>query len=243
MDTDRIRCSDRNCDARIEVDRGTIYSGKPTCPYCLHTWKRSTGQYDLNPSPRKLFAIEFLDQSQNGTFTTKFRKADNEDIDQYKQAMIAWDARCLDAKWMRSFLDATIPTKDRRDARPISYGFRKYSQLFNPRQLLAISYIGEAIDALPNFPEKDLLLLAMSDCLAANNMLCSYAFDLQKVNSLFGLHGFQIVTRPVENNVWGTVRGRGSFLSCIRKVRRGIASKVTSRTFPLSLQQRHQSPS
>ena len=52
-------------------------------------------------------------------------------------------------------------------------------------------------------------------------MFCFYAFDYGKLTPLFGLHAYAKVSRPVENNVWGTELGRGSFSKCFYKMLEG----------------------
>jgi len=68
---------------------------------------------------------------------------------------------------------------------------------------------------------REYLMIAFSDSLASNNMLCSYAFAYRKLTPLFGLHAFNVVNRPVENNVWGAYYGRGSFVKCVNKMLKG----------------------
>ena len=87
------------------------------------------------------------------------------------------------------------------DKRPISYGFHRYAELFNSRQLLCLATILRTILNVKEDSLQELLLLAFSDSLASNNMMCYYAFDYDKMTPLFGLHGYNVVTRPVENNV------------------------------------------
>jgi hypothetical protein len=86
---------------------------------------------------------------------------------------------------------------------------------------LCLSALAEAISRIKNDNARELLALAFSDSLAANNMFCYYAFDYGKLTPLFGLHAYAKVSRPVENNVWGTEMGRGSFSKCYYKMLEG----------------------
>ena len=132
-------------------------------------------------------------------------------------------SRCLHHDIARN-LSATLIPINRRDPRPISHGFKSYGDLFAPRQLLALSLI---TDAIKNIEEEDLkyaMALALSDTAGNNNRMCRYAADWLKLTPAFGLHGFDVVTRPVEGNVWGAARGRGSFSNCVAKATRAYAA-------------------
>jgi len=65
------------------------------------------------------------------------------------------------------------------------------------------------------------MVLAFSDCLDTNNVFCKYEANYQKISLLFGLNAYHPVEWFAENNVWGTKFGRGSFIKCFDKVRRG----------------------
>ncbi len=119
--------------------------------------------------------------------------------------------------------DTRIPM-DRRDPRPISHGFSYYGQLFSPRQLLSLSLISEAISNLDDPDSRYAMALALSDAAGNNNRMCRYAADWLKLTPAFGLHGFDVVTRPVEGNVWGASRGRGSFRNCVSKASRAYST-------------------
>ncbi len=114
-----------------------------------------------------------------------------------------------------------IPTHGRSDPRPVNHGYTHFWQLFNERQLVCLSALLEGILAVRDRDVRELLLLAFSDCLDTNNMFCKYEADWHKVSVFFGLHAYHPIERPTENNVWGTEYGRGSFVKCFQKVRRG----------------------
>jgi hypothetical protein len=95
--------------------------------------------------------------------------------------------------------------------------------MFNERQLLCLSTLLEAILEIPDRNVRELMLLAFSDALDANNMFCKYETAWHKVSVFFGLHAYHPIERPTENNVWGTAFGRGTFVKCFEKVRRGKA--------------------
>jgi len=92
--------------------------------------------------------------------------------------------------------------------------------MFNERQLLCLSRLLKEILKITDTNIRELMLIAFSDCLDANNMFCKYETDWHKISLFFGLHAYHPIERPTENNIWGTEYGRGTFTKCFEKVRR-----------------------
>jgi len=95
--------------------------------------------------------------------------------------------------------------------------------MFNERQLLCLSRLLEEILKIPDINIRELMLIAFSDCLDANNMFCKYEIQWHKISLFFGLHAYHPIERPTENNIWGTEYGRGTFVKCFEKLRRAKA--------------------
>jgi adenine-specific DNA methylase len=95
--------------------------------------------------------------------------------------------------------------------------------MFNERQLLCLSHLLHEILKIPDINIRELVLIAFSDCLDANNMFCKYEIQWHKISLFFGLHAYHPIERPTENNVWGTEYGRCTFVKCFEKVRRAKA--------------------
>ena len=195
------------CKLRFEwrkgtVSRGIVSTGTEEIPL--------TGLYrQQSVAPRfKLIAVESYSEESGRLFHGPCQ----EDYTNIETARL----RCLDDDIANELSVASIPT-NRRDPRPISHGFKFYGQLFAPRQLLSLALIASVIN---DFEDQDLrytLALALSDTAGNNNRMCRYAADWLKLTPAFGLHGFHMVTRPIEGNVWGASRGRGSFRNCVYK--------------------------
>ncbi len=148
-----------------------------------------------------------------------FKRVDERDIALWEQARAEWEQR----RQTLPFPHQRIPTEGRSDPRPINHGYTHFWHLFNERQLLCLSVLLQRILELPDTNVRELMLLAFSDCLDANNMFCKYEIEWHKISVFFGLHAYHPIERPTENNVWGTAFGRGTFLKCVEKVRRGKA--------------------
>lgn len=217
----RFQC--KSCFSLTEITKGPVRNGQEfVCPNCTaSTILRSAG-----PNRRvrqKIFALQVL---VDGTDERVFKKADREDLELYRRACRVWASRRRSDRFVPQ---ERIPLRGRDDGRPIIHGYKRYSDLFNPRQLLCLSSLAEAISDIEDPRAKEFVAAAFSDSLAANNMLCLYAFDYDKLTPLFGLHAYRRVTRPVENNVWGLQFGRGSFLKCFRKLLR--AKRYSARPY------------
>jgi adenine-specific DNA methylase len=170
----------------------------------------------------RLFALQYLERGDKNRFVKRFKSADEFDLALFERAKREFQTLARTFSMITTFLNTAIPLEGREDPRPVNYGFHSYSDLFNARQLLCLASVLEAISSIENTAIQESLLLAFSDSLASNNMLCYYAFDYDKVTPLFGLHGYNMVTRPVENNGWGAPLGRGTFKNCVAKMLKGL---------------------
>ncbi|MCH5138236.1 hypothetical protein JMF89_13625 [Clostridiaceae bacterium UIB06] len=88
--------------------------------------------------------------------------------------------------------------------------------MFNDRQLYYLSRLLEEISKISNEKIKELFLCIFSNTVNANNMFCIYNSQCGKIEPLFGDHHMAPVVNPVENNIWGTRWGRGSFIKYFR---------------------------
>ena len=111
----------------------------------------------------------------------------------------------------------------RADQRPLLYGFTRYRELFNARQLLHLTLLGRAITAMQDLQAQHLLTLAFSEHLTTNCMYTAYAFGYRRISPLFAIHAYRHVTRPVELNPWLKGIGRGTFPNVLNKLRAAIA--------------------
>ncbi len=148
-----------------------------------------------------------------------FKRVDADDLRRWNEARTEFERRKdhLLIPW------EAIPVEGRSDPRPVNHGYTHYYQMFNERQLLCLSILLEHILQIGDPNARELLLLAFSDCLDTNNMFCKYEVAWHKISPFFGLHAYHPIERPAENNVWGTALGRGTFVKCFEKVRRGKA--------------------
>ncbi len=94
----------------------------------------------------------------------------------------------------------------------IGYNYRHWHEMFNARQLLALSILGERIAAIPDPVVRDLFVCLFSGTLEFNNMFASYKGEgTGAVRHMFAHHILKPERTPLEANLWGTPKSSGSF--------------------------------
>lgn len=219
-----FRCS--GCRAETAIDPGPVVHGRLRCPGC----KAEEDLIDVAlrtslPPGFRLFALETVPVPGPGRRVPMagraFQAAAATDQDRLRAARRSLGRRRTETGGWRWVPDREIPTEGRADDRLVRYGYRRYRELFNPRQLLHLSVLAEAIGGLRG-PARDALALAFSDHLATNCMLTQYAFGWRRLAPLFSVRAYRHICRPVEVNPWLDGVGRGTFPNAARQVRRAV---------------------
>jgi adenine-specific DNA methylase len=203
------------CSALVEepnIDR----LGK--CPECSHSLQKegparrgqclcpSCGKVNRFPDPSKgapthrLFAIEYSCPACKGRHTGRhFKSPDSQDI-----------ARCNEAharleKLRPSFIpEDAIPPGDETD-RLHRWGYARYAELFNSRQLLGLEIGARFIAKVTDERSRNALATNFSDLLRYQNMLCRYDAMALKSLDIFSVHGFPVGLIQCESNMLGIV--------------------------------------
>ena len=96
----------------------------------------------------------------------------------------------------------------------LNYGYTRWDQFFNDRQLLGIGLLSRAIGDLPPGAERDALFVLLSGVLEFNNLFASYKGEgTGAVRHMFSHHVLKPERTPIEANLWGTSKSSGSFLN------------------------------
>lgn len=103
----------------------------------------------------------------------------------------------------------------------LNHGYKKFSDLFSNRQLLCLGLLLKEINNVNDKDAQLWLQLAFSGMLEMNNMFCRYQQNAYKICNIFFNHAYVPVSMPVENCVWGTKLGTGTFDKTIKKISRG----------------------
>lgn len=124
--------------------------------------------------------------------------------------------------WPETLVEAGLETSVRTPL--LKYGYRRWRDFFNARQLLSHSLILKAIDTIPGHRQevREAVLAALQQYLRNNNMFSIWNITADKLEPFFSKNNLQPPTRPVENSVFSPM-GRGNWLSCSEGVLESIS--------------------
>ena len=105
--------------------------------------------------------------------------------------------------------DEAIPPGDETH-RLHRWGYARYRELFNPRQLLGLELSCRLIAGVEDSRIRHALATNLSDLLRYQNMLCRYDTMALKALDIFSVHGFPVGLVQCESNLTGIVNGTGT---------------------------------
>lgn len=183
-----------HCGAHLRVE-GNVKRNKATCPACGHL---NTAPFRKEGAPRhRLFALEYFNPDLKGRPGRLFKKPDEEDLRRFAAAEAAF------TKLRPSFVpDDAIPSGDETD-RLLRWGYTKFRELFNGRQLLALETAARWISKVQDPRVKRALATNFSDLVRYQNMLCRYDTMALKSLDIFSIHGFPAGYVQCESNFLG----------------------------------------
>ncbi|MGO9116601.1 MAG: DUF1156 domain-containing protein [Desulfomonilaceae bacterium] len=207
------------CSAEL-LSEGPARSNRCVCPKCstVNTFPDKT----LGPPKHKLFAIEYFCPSCRHRHTGRFFKTpDPQDFDRVRNSEERWYQ--TDAKYVP---DDEIPSGDETN-RLHRWGYSRYREMFNPRQLLGLELSARLIAQTGNERVRNALATNLSDLLRYQNMLCRYDTTALKSLDIFSVHGFPVGLVQCESNFLGIIDqrkksciGSGGWANIIEKFRK-----------------------
>jgi adenine-specific DNA methylase len=218
--SDELWCA--RCCATTRVAEGVVRYGRFTCPCCRQRERLIDSAARLGRPQWRLFALEVLEPAEGRRRLSPRRtllRATDTDRANFAAAATALRQRTRPDGTVPWIPERRIPTEQRADDRVLRYGYERYRDLFNSRQLLHLSCLAEAIADLDG-GARDAMALAFSDHLTTNCMLTQYAFGWRRLAPLFSVRAYRHVVRPVELNPWLDRIGRGTFPNAVRQVQR-----------------------
>ncbi len=90
------------------------------------------------------------------------------------------------------------------------WGYQRYKELFNARQLLGLEKSCRLIAAVKDERVRHALATNLSDLLRYQNMLCRYDTMALKSLDIFSVHGFPVGLVQCESNQLGIINGNGT---------------------------------
>jgi len=207
----------RHGGRRWRIADGTFVKNRYWCPDCGEPSTHK--ELRTGMAPRILVAVEDTAPQQRRVI----RKPSAKERDSTQNAR-RWILANIDdlEQPNASFSDG------RNDERPLSYGIEKIAQLFTDRQLATLGAAFHWLQTSDLSPDiRAGLRLALSNSLATNNKLCSYATDYGRLSALFSVRGYSLPSLAVELNPLHPESGRGTLYQCIERVAK--AGQTTTR--------------
>lgn len=190
------------CGNSTNPTQGPVHRDKATCQACHTSFRIAhTARQQGRPPLHRLYAKLVL--SEDGE--KRYLRADGAETEHYQAAQrdLAESGEAPPA----GEIEAGHNTNQ-----VLNYGYSRWSQFFNDRQLFALCTLAQGIRSLPACPEREVLEILFSGTLEFNNMFASYKGEgTGAVRHMFAHHVLKPERTPLEANVWGTSRSSGSF--------------------------------
>jgi adenine-specific DNA methylase len=192
----------KGCRGVLKLE-GPAKRGRCQCPRCGHV-----NQY---PNPRagvpqhRLFAIEYFNPVRKSRHAGRFfKKPDDGDLNRVAKA-----ANLIAQLQLEFVPDDVIPEGDETN-RLHRWGYQRYRDLFNARQLLGLELSCRRIANVGDSRIRDALATNLSDLLRYQNMLCRYDTTALKSLDIFSVHGFPVGLVQCESNILGITARKGT---------------------------------
>ena len=182
---------------------GPAGRGRCKCPHCGHdnAYPGDTSR----PLGHRLFAIEYHNPYRKAQHKGRFfKKPDAEDLARADEAARRWEQHSP-----RFVPGEPIPPGDETD-RLHRWGYARYREMFNPRQLLGLELSCHLIAGTEDPRIRHALATNLSDLLRYQNMLCRYDTMALKALDIFSVHGFPVGLVQCESNFTGIASGAGT---------------------------------
>lgn len=212
----------RHCGVSL-LPSGPAKRNRCRCSHCGAENRFPNARF--GPPRHRLFAMEYhcplCKKSHVGRF---FKTPDHQDMKRVAESEVRW------SKMQSRFVpDDNIPSGDETN-RLHRWGYRRYLEMFNSRQLLGLELSAKLISGIQDERVRYALATNLSDLLRYQNMLCRYDTMALKSLDIFSVHGFPIGLVQCESNFLGIVDkdknicvGSGGWKNIIDKFRKAKA--------------------
>jgi putative DNA methylase len=230
VDDWKEECCCKDCGSKFTPSNGNASRGEYNCPKCGQKYDIIGGIQEQDGFDTSLYAVEYYcptcdSKGKDRTVTKGYKPAMEEDLDLYNDAKEELKNRSDLSKYLpnspiRSGAKTTRSTVDGPDV--FEHGYSNWNDIFNSRQLLCLAKIIKSIDGISDKNIREYLLLTLSDSLMFQNTFTIYNLQANKIEGIFRSNSFGAQMDFVENNVWGTKYGRGTFKSTFDKTCNGV---------------------
>ncbi|MFC6613652.1 DUF1156 domain-containing protein [Halopenitus salinus] len=214
----------------IPSEGNTSRGGKYACPECGQKYNIVDAIEEQEGYNLRLYGIEYYCQvcdeagESRGTYKG-YKEAEQADFDRVQQAQSEWERR----EDLREYIpEEEIPEGAITAASEVSgndvfqHNYTHWSDMYNERQLLCLGSILRSISTIQDSNTREFLLLTFSEALNYNTLMNIYNPNYNKNTNIFKNNSFTPPTEPIENNVWGTEYGTGTFTSMWEMVKKGV---------------------
>jgi len=162
------------------------------------------------------YAIEYYCPS---CLTRDYKKVTKNDLQHFIDAIRTFKGKQNDLIYPKVLL----PKQGSNIQNLRNYGFKVFADLFNERQLLSLGVLLKAISLIEEDNLREFFIAAFSSCLEFHTVLNPYNYTMKQIVNVFNYQSFLVPLQFVENNVWGTKKGNGSFITYLEKIKRAKA--------------------
>lgn len=193
-------CSE--CQTLLKT-QGPAKRGRCKCPHCGDS--NAYPRADADPPQHRLFAIEYFNPHRKASHQGRFfKRPDAKDLAKVSEATALWQETKSRFVPHQEILPGDETDRLRR------WGYRRYCQLFNERQLLGLEHSCRLIHKIADQRVQRALATNLSDLLRYQNMLCRYDTWALKSLDIFSVHGFPVGLIQCESNFLGITNGKNT---------------------------------
>ncbi len=219
------------CSTKFTPKLGNCQMKQFTCTNCRHKSRLIDliQQSEVSLSARQI-AIEFFCPECG---IRDYKSVTKEDLALFHEVQTLFNKQKEKLSYPREFL----PDEGKNISNLKNYGFKRFSDLFNERQLLSLSLLLDSISKVSNQNIKEFLLTSFSSSLEFHTVICPYNYTMKQIVNVFNYQSFLVPTMYVENNVWGTKKGNGTFITYIERMKK--AKSYCKSPFEIAFQNDH----
>ncbi|UCE14997.1 MAG: DUF1156 domain-containing protein, partial [Candidatus Heimdallarchaeota archaeon] len=207
VNNENLQCPE--CSCSFDPFSYIVKRGKYYCPYCGQSGKIVDVNAQQGRPPELIYALEYYCAECN---SRAYKRADREDLNLYQQA--SQEFKMLQEQLPIPHQAIPVGAKTQE---LLNHKIVTFSDMFNDRQLLSLGKLLKEILRISEANLREFFLITFSTALEYNNLLCEYHRKNHYIYNLFRKHAFPATLNPVENNVWGTKFGTGTFKNFFAK--------------------------
>lgn len=198
-----------SCRTEFDATKGNAHGTKAMCPECRSQFTIMNAIGGRRPEFR-LYAKLII----NASGEKQYLPCVEADLERYEEC------RCQLVDKITSH-EIDVPdlglSEGYNTRQAMSYGFLKWRDFFNDRQLLALGLLRREILNISDDAAREAFLTLFSGILEFNNVFASYKGEgTGAVRHMFSHHILKPERTPIEANVWGTPKSSGSFSGLFR---------------------------